>query len=250
MAAPAGDAADDRLQRLRQACVAHEIRADFAAKLRQLEGYDIVFLVDDSGSMSSRTTGTATRWSEVQQFANCVVEIATCLDPDGIDLRFLNRKGFTNVKSVSQVESAFKPPPDGGTPLSAAVRSILHDKAESIREKKMLLVIATDGQPSEGVATFRSTLTQKPPNVFVSIVACTEDEKAVGYLNEFDKNIPRVDVCDDFVSERREVLAARGPSYPFSFGDYVVKVLLGSIDSFFDQLDEKRGGGRGCCEVM
>jgi len=249
MAAPAGDAADDRLQRLRQACVAHEIRADFAAKLRQLEGYDIVFLVDDSGSMSSRTTGTATRWSEVQQFANCVVEIATCLDPDGIvpDDSWIAR-GLRTWNRYRRLKVHLSPRPMAGL-LSAAVRSILHDKAESIAKEN------APRNCNRWAAVWRRCDVSKHPDAKATKCIrdpspASEDEKAVGYLNEFDKNIPRVDVCDDFVSERREVLAARGPSYPFSFGDYVVKVLLGSIDSFFDQLDEKRGGGRGCCEVM
>jgi hypothetical protein len=88
--------ADARLERLRSVCLAHEIRADYAAKLRQLEGYDIVFLADDSGSMNTPTEGgvkgtdpfarQSTRWSELQLFANRVVDLAACLDPDGIDL--------------------------------------------------------------------------------------------------------------------------------------------------------------------
>lgn len=92
---------------------------------------------------------------------------------------------------------------------------------------------------------------EKHENVFVSIAACTSDNAAVGYLNRFDKEIPRVDVSDDYASERRETLAARGSSYAFSFGDYIVKALLGPIDPSFDKLDERPAGPRsGCCEVM
>ena len=82
--------------------------------------------------------------------------------------------------------------------------------------------------------------------MLVSIVACTDDEASVGYLNNLDKTCPGVDVCDDYLSERREILAAQGSRYPFSFGDYVVKTLLGPIDPSFDRLDEKHG----CCSVM
>ena len=52
------DATDIRLTKLREVCQRHEIRPDFAARLRQLEGYEIVFLVDDSGSMGTKTTGS------------------------------------------------------------------------------------------------------------------------------------------------------------------------------------------------
>ena len=153
---------------------------------------------------------------------------------------------------MAQVAHAFSSPPSGPTPLAYAVSSILRDKAAVILEKKVLLVIATDGQPTNSVGQvdipeFSRVLSQRSPNVLVSIVACTDDEASVGYLNDIDKNCPGVDVCDDYVSERREVLAAQGSRFNFSFGDYIVKILLGPIDPYFDNLDEKAGG---CCSVM
>jgi len=47
-------------------------------------------------------------------------------------------------------------------------------------------------------------------------------------------------VVDDFRSERKEVRSAKGTSFPFSFGDYVVKSLIGSIDPELDDMDEKK----------
>ncbi len=51
-----------------------------------------------------------------------------------------------------------------------------------------------------------------------------------------------------------QILAAQGNQFHFSFGDYVTKALLGSVDSYFDSLDTgsfNRGssGGDGCCTV-
>jgi hypothetical protein len=60
------------------------------------------------------------------------------------------------------------------------------------------------------------------------------------YLNEIDRIVPSVDVNDDYLSEKKEVQAAQGANYAFSFGDYVVKTLLGPIDPAFDNLDEVR----------
>ena len=48
-----------------------------------------------------------------------------------------------------------------------------------------------------------------------------------------------VDVIDDYKSERNEVQRCRGYNYPFSFGDYVVKALLGVVDPQMDLLDER-----------
>ena len=67
----------------------------------------------------------------------------------------------------------------------------------------------------------------------------------------FDKDIHNLDVVDDFISERKEVKAARGSNYPFSFGDYVVKSLIGSIDPELDNLDEKSNVVKDdCCLIL
>lgn len=167
--------------------------------------------------------------------------------------RFLNRPGFSNVTSAAQVAHAFAAPPAGVTPLAFAVGSILREKAATLVEKKLLLVIATDGQPTNSagqvdISEFTRVISGRPQNVFVSILACTDDAACVGYLNCLDKTCPGVDVCDDFASERREILAAQGSQYSFSFGDYMAKALLGPIDPWFDSLDEKKSCA--ACAVM
>jgi hypothetical protein len=138
-------------------------------------------------------------------------------------------------------------PPAGFTPLTRALRHVL----AAPRERKLLLIIATDGTPTDDrgtvdIPTFIAALRAKAPTVFVSILACTDDESAIAWLERVDHNVPQVDVCDDYISERQEVLRAQGRGFHFTFGDYVVKALLGPIDHFFDGLD---GGHQGCCNV-
>jgi hypothetical protein len=219
-------AADEaRLAQLRRVCGQFEIRADFASKLRALESFDTVILIDDSGSMASAVESTSgpgadpyasrpTRWTEVQRYCNVVVDLVASLDPDGVDVRFLNRPGFSRVTNMAQVAGAFAAPPSGFTPLTVAITSILQEKAAVIAEKKLLLIIATDGEPTDAagkvdIPGFVHVLRARPANVFVSIVACTDDEGSVGYLNKLDKSVPRLDVTDDYISERREVLRAQ-----------------------------------------
>jgi len=55
-----------------------------------------------------------------------------------------------------------------------------------------------------------------------------------------------LDVCDDFRSERRQVLKVNGKSYPFSYGDYVVKCLIGCIDPSLDKQDEAKSSKEKC----
>lgn len=51
--------------------------------------------------------------------------------------------------------------------------------------------------------------------------------------------IGNLDVCDDFRSERTQIRKVNGSKAPFSYGDYVVKCLIGSIDPELDRQDEK-----------
>ena len=60
----------------------------------------------------------------------------------------------------------------------------------------------------------------------------------MAYLNNWDRTIPRLDVIDDFCNEKLEILSAQGTNFKFSFGDYIVKSLIGSIDPEMDGLDE------------
>jgi len=45
--------AEERMQKFVDIANRHEINHDFASRLRKLEGYEIVFLCDDSGSMAT-----------------------------------------------------------------------------------------------------------------------------------------------------------------------------------------------------
>jgi hypothetical protein len=152
---------------------------------------------------------------------------------------------MTGITHSDQVQPLFQNPPGGYTPIPRVLNQIMQDKAAIIREKKMLVLIATDGQPTNDVGDdatkeFFRCLKTRPANVHVSIIACTDDDSTMEYLNNIDIVVPYVDVNDDYLSEKKEVQAAQGASYAFSFGDYVVKTLLGSINPLFDSLDEKR----------
>ncbi|CAF2584669.1 unnamed protein product [Rotaria sp. Silwood2] len=72
------------------------------------------------------------------------------------------------------------------------------------------------------------------------IILITDDDDCIGYLNDWDKRIPNLDVVDDYRNEKKEIQALQGKQFPFSFGDYVVKILMGGVDSWFDDLDEKK----------
>jgi hypothetical protein len=268
--APPMDLENYRMMCYKAVADKYDIRADFCAKLRKLEDYEIILVADDSGSMNTRvvegTTVSAanalasasatgafapsrTRWTELLEFSNIVTDIASIMDRSGMDIYFLNRPPLLNVTSSSdpRLGMAFSRYPSGSTPLVKTLQNIIHNKCRANMERRFLIIIATDGVPDEGANELFNTIKYRPSNVNISILACTDDEAAVSYMNKIDRCVPGVDVVDDYRSERIEIQRHQGASYSFSYGDYVVKVLLGSIDPEMDRLDES---GVGCCDVM
>jgi hypothetical protein len=67
------------------------------------------------------------------------------MDSNGIDLYFLNRPPVLNVTDSRVVSQQFSQPPRGLTPITPALRKILATKRKIAFEKKLVIVIATDG---------------------------------------------------------------------------------------------------------
>jgi hypothetical protein len=256
---------DDRLlAQFAQVIQQHEINDDFSRRLRGLEGFEIVVIADDSGSMStpvdnplaSPLAKSFTRWDELKKSLGVIVDVASVMDKDGLDIYFLNRGTMRGVSHSSQLDIYFAGPPGGMTPISNVLRAVLKEKAQIIREKKLLIVIATDGQPTDDrgevdISTLKHILqSERNPidRIFVSFLACTDDKSTMEYLNKWDKELANLDVVDDYVSERTEILKAQGKNFKFSQGDHIVKCLLGSVDKYFDNLDEK-SVAQSCCVI-
>jgi len=223
-----------------------------AQDLLMLSEYDIVLVVDDSGSMrrpnvprSMQRPGVQyqSRWEELRETLTLLIEVAACLDADGLDIHFLNMGSVHNVRSAKEpaLEAILARGPGGGTPLTETVSRVVADPPG---EKPVLMVILTDGEPNGGPRRFKEVVQRaiSQRNIRFQIMACTGEEKELAWLNDFDDEFDEVDVTDDYASEREEVLRA-GHVRAFSRADWVMKALLGPIDPRFDGMDEA-GGGR------
>ena len=243
----------------------YEIRQEYANILQQLQGFKIVFIFDDSGSMNTVLNESplndnkmgmlkATRWDELQYFAKISIEIASLFNDahTGTDVYFLNKPPVKNIHDVDQFANYLKKlTPNGYTPLNKTFNTVLNENVNTIKEKKLLIIILTDGEPSDDfgntdIKSFKKSLQARNPmcKIFVNIVVCTDDEDAVSYLNKWDVKIPNLDVTDDYASERNQIKKYKGKKYRFSFGDYVVKSMVGSIDAKLDQMDESK------CDIL
>lgn len=254
---PSAPQSMSREDRFRDVVEKHEISRDFSQRLQQLQGFKVVFIFDDSGSMNASLMDSplntesnllkATRWDELQYFAKISLEIVTLFDPDGASIYFLNKQPSPvhNVKHDYELTDLFRDRPRGFTPLPRVLNQVLSDNAKYLSERKLLVLIVTDGEPTDdygksAIPAFKESLQRRSPKVYTTVVACTDDDASVEYLNKWDNQLPNLDVVDDFRNERKEVRAAKGTSFPFSFGDYVVKSLIGSIDPELDNMDEKK----------
>ena len=224
----------------------YEIDPLFSEKLDILSQYEIVCLIDDSGSMNTPLSNSqyATRWDELKSVVNIVIKIATIFDEDGIDINFLNRYNHKNVKDLNQVENILRDKPYGLTPLNQNLIKILEEYQYS--EKPVLIVIATDVVPTDyyghsDLPSFKTSLMNKNHSKFyVSFLACSDQEEDVGYLNKLDVKVPNIDTLDDYQSELKEVLEAQGSQFKYTFGDHVIRLLLGPLCEELDKLDEKK----------
>ncbi|RNA30146.1 von Willebrand type A [Brachionus plicatilis] len=256
---------DSREQKFREIINKYEISLFFADKLQLLNMFKIVFVFDDSGSMNATLSDSplnsgllkATRWDELQYFSKISIEIANIFNENGTDIYFLNRPMARHISSADQLLPYFQNKPSGYTPISRVLRTILaNNHPGELGERKLLIIIVTDGEPTDDYGrvdthTFKEVLKSRNHTTYTTIVSCTDEDETMNYLNNWDKTLPRLDVVDDYRNERLEILRAQGRTFSFSFGDYVVKSIIGSIDQKLDNLDENfYGSNQGCCAVL
>jgi hypothetical protein len=148
---------------------------------RVLELWDIIFLIDDSGSMAADEDGHAiplwsrkeSRWDETRDILKTIAPICTKYDKNGISVYFMNNKnpededqvggGWHNIQKADQVHSLFaKVKPDGWTPTGMRIQNIMQplvgDYCQRVERmnplnyagmKPVYLIVFTDGKASD-----------------------------------------------------------------------------------------------------
>ncbi|BGP53884.1 hypothetical protein JCM8202_006077 [Rhodotorula sphaerocarpa] len=228
---------------------------EIAVDLAKLALFDCVIYLDDSGSMAFEEGGS--RIDDAKLIVSRVAQACSAFDDDGIQVRFMNSRTEGNgikteqeaVSLVSQIRFS------GLTPLGTALdqkvlQPLLLNPARSNQLQKPLLIIAvTDGAPGgEDRNTLVRVLTNAsrflkqtrygPDAMSVQLAQIGNDMKARAFLEEID-NHPEVgdlvDCTSNFENEQED-LAKQGVDLTPEL--WLVKMLLGGIDSSYDKTDE------------
>lgn len=234
-------------------------------KLKKLQDFKIVFIFDDSDTMNltlnesplnntmPKMLQKVTRWQELIAFANVALNIARyfndcdgCGNAQGSDVYFLNSPSVKNVKDsqsfINEYLANMKPQGDSSN-MDKIFNLVLSENADLVKgtksAKKLLIIILTDGEKKD--AEFKKSLMSRRPinRIYVNIVITTDNKETVSYMNRWDKEILNLDVIDDYNSEKREVKLRKGLQHHFSYGDYVCKCMIGSLDFSTDRMDER-----------
>jgi hypothetical protein len=221
--------------RLLQVLGQYRISEAFLNDLLTLVDFNIVMVLDDSGSMNTNVTdqSTTTRWDQLKQAVRIAIDIGTILDNDGIDILFLNRGHYPKVTSWEKVEGAFKRDPDGQTPLTEKCDAAFRVLAQG---KKLLVLIATDGAPNN-VQSFTGVIRARDPRIHIGFLVCSNTEADVEYLDAFD-NWANIDVLNTYETEYKQVYGTT--LYPnYTYGDHIARFFLGPVLKKYDLLDGK-----------
>jgi len=126
-----------------------------ATSLSELAKYDIVLVVDRSGSMNEPVDGAAgvTKWKWcAENISDFTAKIKPYLTGEGIELVTFGTS-FTIQKNCSPeaVKALFaKQTPEGSTDLSAPLKALFNQHFLENSKKPMLIAVMTDGMPNRG----------------------------------------------------------------------------------------------------
>jgi len=243
-----------------QVCINWRLAKEMGQDLAKLALFDVVLYIDNSGSMVFDEGGK--RIEELRLMLNYVVSIVKLFDSDGLTVRFMNdaQKSLDNVKDEDTINRVLAQPGlfHGLTPLGTELRrqvvnEIVANARTNSLPKPVLVITITDGIPagendtvlSDSIlyATSEVAKTKYGPSaVSFQFAQVGEDKKAQEFLENLD-NDPQIgqfiDCTSNYEQESEQMRKTNGSDLTPQL--WILKMLLGAIDSSYDTKDEKRG---------
>lgn len=228
---------------------------EIAADLVKLSLFDTVLYVDDSGSMAFEENGE--RIDDLKLILSRVAYATSLFDHDGIQVRFMNNRiEGNNITTEAQALQLVQQVRFSGlTPLGTSLWSkiiqplLLGPARANALQKPLLIIGITDGTPagenkdevfsviSRTDAELRRTR-YGPDAVSYQFAQVGNDMKATNFLAELD-NHPQigglVDCTSNYEIEQDE-MARKGAELTPEL--WLVKLLMGPIDTSYDSKDE------------
>ncbi|KAJ3305354.1 iron-binding protein [Kappamyces sp. JEL0829] len=222
----------------------YEIPMGLLNKLLELQTYSaMVFLVDDSGSMGSRTDSMdpvtrqpMTRWQETRFRLLEMMEILAHIPCPPINVRFLNRtmelrlvhgeaqspEQFLHY-AAQEINRVFQASPSGTTPyVQSELRGTPDGGPTAIRKIEQL--VTTRANPHDNPITFLS---------------CTDQDADVEWMKSLEEVASYCSEVDDYQDEKQEVLKDQGGGLPYTKGFYLISALVSAMNpTDLDSMDE------------
>ena len=225
----------------------YEIKASHIPVLQNLIRYRAILICDDSGSMNeladNDTNSPITRWAELQKMVKIIIEGHAAVG-SYCDIYFINRPGVLHVTDWNQCAHLFAPPPSGSTNTCRVLQQIQQHEVGTDMGKPIIIHLLTDGHPTDDAGRENHTQLENmiinrkfQTKTFFSVVLCTDDEEVDKMYRRLESTAG-VDLSMNYRGERKEILEIRGSRYPFSFGDYATKVMVGSFDKTLHDIDK------------
>lgn len=216
-----------------------------------LQGYDVVYVVDDSSSMSwVEQVSKITPWPEARKALKTFSTICAEWDDDGQDLFFINNKNTIFGASPEEIDAAFASnKPHGGTNMGRALMRVVEGYFDDYKTKKpkpLNILAITDGVFTDDVASVIKWIVDQmdkvnalPNQVGIQFIQIGADPAATKALEHLDDDLISEGVSKDIV-DTVPWYADKVDGRKFD-GTYLAKVVCGAINRKLDHCDYSRG---------
>lgn len=254
----------------------YEVPIGLINKLLALTEYNLNFLIDDSGSMTTpsdllitqacpqvrqardphqqraRSNGDEkylTRWEEAEDRIHILIDMLAYIPIENLKISFFNNTpgnlflshtGKTPQQFADdaheKIKQSFNYLPIKKTPLYGILENSFRSTGKTMH------YVFTDGEPSDRTIDEVKLLIKNrahPEMNPLSLMSCTNNDDESKWMKEIEEDAPYTSELDDFVSEQKEVLGDQGQAFPFTRGFWLICQLVAAINPYdLDAMDE------------